>query len=424
MPCSNADPLFLILGFHSKQRQESLKGEAVFSDCWLSLRLSAECVKMNLLAKTPPMGWNSWNTFGPNISDALIRETADTMVNEGLLDVGYEYLVIDDCWSLKERNAEGHLVPDPVKFPFGMKALADYVHEKGLKFGMYSCDGTKTCAGYPASLEHEFTDAQTFAAWGVDFLKYDNCYKPTSLEGKLLYRRMAMALRATGRDILFSACNWGTENVETWIRSTGAHMWRSTGDINDSWASIKNLVLSQDDHEPFSGPGCFNDIDMLVVGMYGKGNVGFGGCNDTQYKTHFALWCMMNSPLMIGCDIRVMNEITKKILTNPELIAINQDPEGRQPYRVRPSMASDTEIRVFVKPLLGGDYAIGFFNLSDQKVSPALELWDIGLPASSGCGLMLHDTWTHEDIGVFYESIQPVLDPYDCAVYRATLVLP
>lgn len=377
---------------------------------------------MALLAKTPPMGWNSWNTFGPDISDELIRGTADKMVEEGLLAAGYEYLVIDDCWALHERDSEGRLVADPAKFPYGMKALADYVHSKGLKFGMYSCDGTMTCAGYPSSYEHEFVDAQTFADWGVDFLKYDNCYKPSSIEGKLLYRRMAMALRATGRDILFSACNWGTENVETWIRSTGAQMWRSTGDINDSWASIKSLVFSQDDHEPYSGPGCFNDIDMLVVGMYGKGNVALGGCNDTQYKSHFALWCMMNSPLMIGCDVRNMNEITKKILTAPELIAINQDPEGRQPYHLMPTAWGGEEQRAYVKPLYGGDYAIGMFNLSDRKVRQSLPLWDIGLPASSGYGLKLRDCWERKDCGTVFEHITLELDPYDCRVFRATPV--
>ncbi len=378
-----------------------------------------------MLAKTPPMGWNSWNTFGERISDALIRETADKMVEEGLLEAGYEYLVIDDCWSLKQRDGQGRLAPDPEKFPYGMKALADYVHGKGLKFGMYSCDGTMTCAGYPASLEHEFIDAQTFADWGVDFLKYDNCFKPTALEGKLLYRRMAMALRATGRDILFSACNWGTDQVETWIRSTGAHMWRSTGDIQDNWASIKGIVTSQDGCEPYSGPGCYNDIDMLVVGMYGKGNVGLGGCNDVQYRSHFSLWCMMNSPLMIGCDVRSMSDAAKAILTNREMIAINQDPEGRQSYMIplgHGDEAGAALSRVYVKPLHDGSYAIGFFNLSDQAVSQSLQIWDMGLPTAAGYGLKLYDLWAHEEAGVACEHITHTLDAYDCRVYRASLV--
>ncbi|MEA4889750.1 MAG: glycoside hydrolase family 27 protein [Clostridiaceae bacterium] len=372
-----------------------------------------------MLAKTPPMGWNSWNTFGNNISDSLIRETADKMVSEGLLAAGYEYLVIDDCWAMRERNGAGLLTPDPVKFPFGMKAVADYVHSKGLKFGMYSCDGTMTCAGYPSSLEHEFVDAQTFAGWGVDFLKYDNCFKPAGIHGKLLYRRMAMALRSTGRDILFSACNWGVDDVETWIRSTGAHMWRSTGDIQDNWASIKRLAMSQDDREPYSGPGCFNDIDMLVVGMYGQGNVALGGCSDTQYQTHFALWCMMNSPLMIGCDIRHMNDATRTILTNKEMIAINQDPEGRQPYTIL--LDGSHESRAYVKPLSNGEYAIGLFNLSDDPRHLSVQLWDLGLPSAAGYGFKLYDVGAHADAGMIREHLTLDLPAYACRVYRARL---
>ncbi|MFR2465243.1 MAG: glycoside hydrolase family 27 protein, partial [Clostridia bacterium] len=178
----------------------------------------------------PPMGWNSWNTFGENIDESLIRETADAMVDTGLRDAGYTYLVIDDCWSQKERGPQGDLRADERKFPNGMKAVADYVHSKGLKFGMYSCDGVLTCAGYPGSYGHEFQDARTFAEWGVDFLKYDNCYKTKSMNGELLYRRMSMALKASGRDILFSACNWGSEQSWNWMRSAGADMYRSSGD--------------------------------------------------------------------------------------------------------------------------------------------------------------------------------------------------
>ena len=179
------------------------------------------------------MGWNSWNTFGENISEELIMGIADAMVEKGLRDAGYEYIVIDDCWSLRERGEDGRLVADPKKFPHGMKYLADYIHSKGMKFGMYSCAGTLTCAGYPSSFDHEYLDAQTFADFGVDFLKYDFCYKPETSDGPLLYYRMGMALKATGREILFSACNWGSDNVWQWIRSTGAHMYRSTGDIVD-----------------------------------------------------------------------------------------------------------------------------------------------------------------------------------------------
>lgn len=231
-----------------------------------------------MIVKTPPLGWNSWNTFGHNINETMIKEMADAMVETGLRDAGYEYLVIDDCWSLHERDENGKLVADPEKFPGGMKAVADYVHSKGLKFGMYSCDGTMTCARYPSSFDYEFIDAATFAEWGVDFLKYDNCNRPVNYPGRLLYKRMGLALANCGRDILFSACNWGVDNSPEWIKETGAHMWRSTGDIVDNWQSIKDLTLAQLPLLKTNGQGCFNDMDMLVVGMGGKGNVGVGGC--------------------------------------------------------------------------------------------------------------------------------------------------
>ena len=206
-----------------------------------------------MIARTPPMGWNSWNTFASNINDALIRQMADFMVDEGYLAAGYEYLVIDDCWSLRQRGADGRIVPDPEKFPHGMKALADYVHSKGLKFGMYSCAGARTCAGYPGSYDHEFIDAQTFADWGVDYLKYDYCNFPASGNCKARYLTMSMALKATGREILFSACNWGQQEPGTWMRQIGAHMYRSTGDIMDNYISFTNIVKSQLDKLHMSG---------------------------------------------------------------------------------------------------------------------------------------------------------------------------
>ena len=192
-----------------------------------------------MLVNRPPMGWNTWNTFGHAISDSLVRESADAFERLGLKEAGYQYIVIDDCWSLKTRDSQtDRLVPDPEKFPEGMKAVADYVHSKGLKFGMYSCAGNLTCAGYPGSFEHEFIDAQTFAEWNVDFLKYDYCYHSPIIHGKYLYRRMGLALENCGRDILFSACSWGADETHEWIKSTGASMWRSTGDIFDTWQSV------------------------------------------------------------------------------------------------------------------------------------------------------------------------------------------
>ena len=229
-----------------------------------------------MLASRPPLGWNSWNTFGEHISDQLIREMADFMVDRGYRDAGYEYLVIDDCWSLRDRDESGRLVPDPEKFPYGMKPVADYVHSKGLKFGMYSCAGVMTCAGYPSSYDHEYTDAETFASWGVDFLKYDFCNFPETGDCRTRYQTMSMALKSTGREILFSACNWGREDPWKWMRSVGAHMYRSTGDIMDNYRSFTDIFKSQLNNLSMSAPGSFNDMDMLTVGMNGKGNVGFG----------------------------------------------------------------------------------------------------------------------------------------------------
>lgn len=376
----------------------------------------------------PPMGWNSWNTFTWDINEALIRQVADVFVAEGYKDAGYEYIVIDDCWSLKERDAKGNLVADPEKFPGGMKALADYIHSKGLKFGMYSCAGTHTCAGYPGSFEHEFEDARQFAAWGVDYLKYDYCYKPRTMDGELLYRRMALALRNSGRDILFSACNWGEDNVHNWIRSAGAHMYRSTGDIQDNWESIKKIALSQIDKMSYTGSFCHNDMDMLVVGMRGGSNNDFigkiGGCTDAEYKTHFALWCMMGSPLMIGCDVRKADEATKAVLLNPDLIRISQDPESRGSYVVNPEpqWLGNSGCFVLVKVLTDGELAIGFFNLGEGQREIPLQFWDLGITYGCGRTLSLYDCFAKKELGSFRERFVAVVPSHDCLILRGKLL--
>lgn len=376
----------------------------------------------------PPLGWNSWNTFTWDINEELIKQVADVFVEQGYKDAGYEYIVIDDCWSLRERDEQGRLVPDPAKFPSGMKALADYIHSKGLKFGMYSCAGTHTCAGFPGSFEHEFQDAKQFAEWEVDYLKYDYCFKPRSMEGELLYRRMGLALKNCGRDILFSACNWGQDEVHGWIRSAGAHMYRSTGDIQDNWESIKRLAISQLDKAAYTGNYCHNDMDMLVVGMHGGSNNDFigtvGGCTDVQYKTHFSLWSMMGSPLMIGCDIRKANDTIKDILQNKDILAINQDREARGVYVLHPEphWFHGQECYMLVKVLADGDLAIGFFNLSDSKRELPLMFWDLGLSIGSGKKLSLYDCWEHKDLGVFTERFAPTVDAHDCLVVRGKLV--
>ena len=391
------------------------------------------------LGITPPMGWNSWNTFTWEINDKLIREAADAFVSEGLKDAGYEYVVIDDCWSEKQRDKNGKLVPDHWKFPDGIKPVADYVHSKGLKFGMYSCAGTHTCGGHPGSFEHEFDDAETFAEWGVDYLKYDYCYKPDHIPGEVLYKRMSMALRNCGRDIMFSACNWGNDNVYKWIRESGAHLFRSTGDIQDNWESIKRLALSQIGSECYGGNFCHNDIDMLVVGMHGGSNNEWinsteqgvnviadsgetmpklGGCTDEEYRTHFSLWAIMNSPLMIGCDIRRMTPATKEILTNKDVIAINQDIECRAPYCIR-QWNNPENVMALVKPLSDGSLAICFVNFGDKKSEMSLQFWDMGISYAENIGLSFYNCYTKQDEGKFAERYVAQVEPHDTMVFIA-----
>ena len=371
------------------------------------------------------MGFNTWNTFAENINADLIKETADKMVELGLVDAGYKYLVIDDCWSKKERDPEtGKIVPDENKFPEGMKAVSDYVHSKGLKFGMYSCAGTRTCADYPGSYGHEFLDARTFAEYGADFLKYDYCYKPHTADGVKLYRKMGMALKACGREILFSACNWGNDEVSKWIRSAGAHMYRSTGDIFDSFESMRDIAMSQIENLAYSAPGCFNDIDMLTCGMYGKGHVGFGEDIDRKqfdidYKTEFSLWCMFSSPLMIGCDIRSISDETLKLLKNKTLIRINQDEESR-PAFVGSRLEKSTP--TFVKHLSNGEFAVLFTNMGEERNGRcALYFDEIGIPADSGYGLRLVDAITGEDIGVKKEFFMIELEKHDSRMFIGRL---
>lgn len=389
---------------------------------------------MNIL--TPPMGWNSWNTFGNDISDELIRTTARAMKDKGYLDAGYRYIVIDDCWSLMERDAQGRLVPDPAKFPHGMKALADYVHDLGFRFGMYSCAGVRTCAGYPSSFDHEFIDAKTFAEWGVDYLKYDFCNFPSSAEGKNRYATMSMALKASGRDILFAACNWGVDKPWQWMKSLGAHMYRSTGDIQDNFKSFSSIALSQLDNFCMSGQDCFNDIDMLTVGMYGKGNVALGrACTDEEYQTQFALWCMLGAPLMLGGDVRAMNGFCEKLVLNRNLLRINQDSECRPPYvayRGRvfyngPDAENHWEeypdggLTLF-RHLSGNEFAIGYFNLSPRPAEIPFTFADAGLPYGSGVALELTDAITGEKLGVRRDYCNFWLEAHCSRVLLARLV--
>ncbi len=376
-----------------------------------------------MILNRPPMGWNSWNTFASKISEELIIEVIDKMSELGFLDAGYEYVVIDDCWSLKERDENGKLVADPRKFPRGMKFLADYAHSKGFKFGMYSCAGTKTCAGYPGSYNYEFTDAATFAEWGVDYLKYDYCYQAPDTEGELLYRRMGLALANCGRDIVFSACSWGKDNTHEWIKTTGAHLWRSTYDIVDTFTSVKDLILQQDALQKTNGHGCFNDMDMLTIGMYGQGFVGKEGntMSDEEYITQFSAWCIMGSPLMIGCDVRNMSDETVKIYTNKEAIAINQDLAYRQVFRIENDL-ENKDCRVYARFLDGGGIAIGVFNLGDTDHKIGFNIDRLGLYGDVSKALILRDLWSGASETVYDKIIEKDIKAHCSKLYRAELV--
>lgn len=378
-----------------------------------------------MIQLTPPMGWNSWNTFGTNISEDTLKTAADALVETGLRDAGYNYFVVDDTWALRERGGDGRIIPDPSKFPNGIKAVSDYVHSKGMKFGIYSCAGTMTCAQYPGSYEYEFIDAETFAKWGVDFLKYDYCFKPEHEKGELLYRRMGLALANCGRDILFSACSWGNDDSKSWIKTTGAHMWRSTHDVMDSWESVKMRAKEQFELQKYNGQGCFNDMDMLVVGMNGKGNVGLCASSFTQYRTHFALWALLGSPLMIGCDIRSAGGEVLGLLKNKEMIAINQDPAYRQPFILGGfrnfCVGVDEDRFCYAKFLANGDIAIGMFNLSDEPANLFFHLSELGLNRICGRKLSMKEVFSGEVTESKAGQFTARLDKHDCRVYRCSL---
>lgn len=358
----------------------------------------ATAQKFEQLAQTPPMGWNSWNKFAcDNINEKVIREVADAMVTSGMQQVGYQYVVIDDCWQTG-RDSAGNIMADPVKFPHGIRALADYIHSKGLKFGIYTCAGTKTCAGRPASRGYEFQDARQYAAWGVDYLKEDWCNTSTQ-DAKESYTLMRDALYKAGRPIVLSICEWGSNKPWLWAKDIG-HIWRTTGDISNQWSlmygedgraeggGVVPILDLQNGLEKYAGPGHWNDPDMLEVGN--------GGLTPDEERSHFSLWCMLAAPLMAGNDLRNMSAATKSILTNHEVIAIDQDPLGRQGYRV--SIAGDLE--VFLKPLSGGDTAVCLFNRGADAKTLAIQWKDYGILGD----LRVHNIWEDRDQGVTTET--------------------
>jgi alpha-galactosidase len=336
------------------------------------------------------MGWNSWNKFACNVSEKLIKEMADAMVTSGMRDAGYVYLVVDDCWQI-DRDAEGNILPDPQRFPSGMKALADYVHSKGLKFGLYSDAGTLTCQKRPGSRGYEFQDARQYASWGVDYLKYDWCSTSTQ-NAPASYSIMRDALAKAGRPIVFSICEWGTSKPWLWAGSVG-NLWRTTGDIQDCWdckrdwggMGVVHILDLQDGLESYAGPGRWNDPDMLEVGN--------GGMTTTEYRSHFSLWCLLASPLMAGNDLRSMSPEIKEILTNKEVIAVDQDSLGMQGRRVK----RDGDREVWSKQLADGGRAVVLFNRGAQETEIAVSWTDIGYPPHLAASV--RDLWAHKDLG-------------------------
>jgi alpha-galactosidase len=373
--------------------------------------LSAQ--KFDGLARTPPMGWNSWNTFQSNISEDLVKGVADAMKKNGMLDAGYTYIVLDDCWMLRQRDKKGDLVADPEKFPNGMKHLADYVHSQGYKFGVYNCAGSQTCAGYPGSMGHEYQDALLYASFGVDYLKYDWCNTGTR-NAQEAYATMRDALYAAGRPVVFSMCEWGSNSPWKWARDTG-HLWRTTGDIyachdcitrwSRGWKVIADFQATNGDLIAAAGPGHWNDPDMLEVGN--------GDLTIAENRAHFSIWCIMAAPLMAGNDVRSMKSEILEILINKEVIAIDQDKLGKQGYRY----FADPIQEIWIRELAGGDWAVCVMNVSDKERELSVTWgWISELPKQA----VIRDLWQHKDIGTTdtVTTLKRALAPHDVMMFR------
>jgi len=351
------------------------------------------------LALTPPMGWNSWNKFHCNVSDPLIRNMADAMVKSGMKDAGYEYIVIDDCWQVS-RDKDGNIVADPQRFPNGIKAVADYVHSLGLKFGIYSDAGEKTCEGRPGSRGHQFQDALEYAKWGVDYLKYDWCHTNKTQDAPTSYLTMRQALNATGRPIVLSICEWGTAKPWLWGAEVGGNLWRTTGDISDHWAGRKkwsdgsccsngmlDILDLQVGLASYAGPGHWNDPDMLEVGN--------GGMTDTESRSHFSLWAILAAPLIAGNDLRDMRPEIHDILTNKEVIAVDQDALGREGERV----AKQGDLEVWAKQQQDGSRAVVLLNRGASEQGITVTWQELGYPDHLSAAV--RDLWQHKDLGKF-----------------------
>jgi alpha-galactosidase len=384
------------------------------------LQLHAQ--KFEGLALTPPMGWNSWNTFQTNISEDLVKQTADIMVSSGMKDAGYIYLVLDDGWMAMERNSNGDLVPDPKKFPHGMKAVADYVHSKGLKFGLYNCAGTKTCAGYPGTRGHDEQDARLYASFEIDYLKFDWC-SSEGLNAKEAYTKMSKALHDAGRPIVFSLCEWGSNKPWQWASNVG-QLWRTTGDIGNVFDGYKNfgnwkalgvmtIVDMEDTLQQYAGLGHWNDPDMLEVG---------NGMSVSEDRAHFSMWCMLAAPLMMGNDLRKMSNETHDILTNKDAIAIDQDALGIQGFR----FATKDSVQTWFKPLKNGDWAVCFVNrsLNPQQIqfnwkseNVIDKISNTSLDAGS-VTYKLRDVWTKKEMGTTASALSATVPSHDVLMLR------
>ncbi|KQN03646.1 glycoside hydrolase family 27 protein [Sphingomonas sp. Leaf25] len=364
----------------------------------------------NGLALTPPMGWNSWNKYGCTITEKIVRDMADAMAGNGMKAAGYTYIVIDDCWH-GARDANGFITANAEKFPSGIKALADYIHSKGLKFGIYSDAGAKTCGGKPGSQGHEYQDALTYARWGVDYLKYDWCSTGVR-NAEEAYALMADALKASGRPIVLAICEWGNNRPWEWAKKIG-NLWRTSSDIRDGWKGREKWSIGMTDivdlNEPLyphAGPGHWNDPDMLEVGN--------GGMSDTEYRAHFSLWAMMAAPLIAGNDIATMNDATKAILLNHEVIAVDQDALGAQGRRVR----DDGDREVWSRTLSDGSRAVILFNRGETP-APITATWpEIGYPA--GVTAEVRDLWAHKSLGRMTGKFAATVPAHGVVMVRVT----
>jgi alpha-galactosidase len=363
------------------------------------------------LVRTPPMGWNSWNHYHDHFDDATVRQTADALVASGMNKVGYTYVIVDEGWS-SGRDANGKITGN-ARFP-DMKALADYVHSKGLKIGIYSSPGPQVCGGYQGSYGHEEDDAKTFADWGYDYLKYDWCgafsiygASPADLQGA--YQKMGEALQKTGRPIVFSICEYGIGDVWTWGGKTGGNLWRTTGDISDNWASMERIGFAQLDITQYAKPGQWNDPDMLEVGN--------GGMTADEYRTHMSLWALLRAPLIAGNDLRNMTDETKSILMNTDVIAIDQDPDAK-PVQV---LSAEGKSEVLVRPLAETSAAVALFNRGDQPADISFR-WD-SLHLEAGLGgrsLQAQDLWKHEAVKIDGDTFTATVPSHGVVLLRVT----